>query len=124
MREEYSECRRLCRQAYRKSPKYLQLQRFHGRQRHAKFRDWLARHKNKPCADCGNSYPAHIMDFDHVRDSKRKDVGTMTTYAESVVLLEIAKCDLVCANCHRERTHRRREFTIRGKKSAPPPADE
>jgi hypothetical protein len=47
-----------------------------------------------------------MMDFDH-RDPSTKGftvsrmVGRATIEA---ILAEIAKCDIVCANCHRERT--------------------
>ncbi len=72
---------------------------------HAK-RELLARAKNAPCADCGQFFPACVMDFDH-RDPAQKvgHVGRMKFTASPEELeAEIAKCDLVCANCHRIRT--------------------
>lgn len=65
--------------------------------------------KDKPCADCRNSYPPYVMDFDH-RDpeSKIDNLGTLWKRAAwDVVLAEVAKCDLVCSNCYRQRTHDR-----------------
>jgi hypothetical protein len=59
-----------------------------------------------PCADCGELFPYYVMDFDHLRDKKRA-VSNMRSYSEVKILEEIAKCDLVCANCHRERTYQR-----------------
>lgn len=74
-------------------------------------RAWLAKAKDKPCTDCGVKYPPYVMDFDHVRGSKLANVGHMATsrswYSLRAVEEEILKCDLVCANCHRERTHQR-----------------
>jgi hypothetical protein len=72
--------------------------------------------KAKPCADCGKRYPSYVMDFDH-RPGERK-VGTLTALAsrglcEENIRLEIAKCDVVCANCHRKRTHRRKRELAR-----------
>lgn len=66
--------------------------------------------KNKPCADCGVSYPPYVMDFDHAGD-KVANVSEMVAQRASVTAIdaEIAKCEVVCANCHRERTHRRRQ---------------
>jgi hypothetical protein len=66
--------------------------------------------KSRPCVDCGVRYPPYIMDFDHLPDAvKVLDVARMRlTNARRKVLEEIAKCEVVCANCHRERTHRRR----------------
>lgn len=66
--------------------------------------------KSQPCADCGHTYPPYIMDFDHVRGTKECNVGNMITRAVSLARLyaEIDKCEVVCSNCHRERTHQRR----------------
>jgi hypothetical protein len=56
--------------------------------------------------DCGGRFPACAMDFDH-RDPTTK-VAKVMNHRNRVapVLREIAKCDLVCANCHRIRTFR------------------
>lgn len=65
--------------------------------------------KSQPCADCGVRYPPYVMDFDHVRGQKRWDIGSSKGAVTTAALLaEILKCDVVCSNCHRMRTHRRR----------------
>ncbi len=70
--------------------------------------------KRRPCADCGASYPPYVMDFDHVRGVKVGNIALLKTYASTAVLLaEIAKCDVVCSNCHRIRTHKRRRDSER-----------
>ncbi len=90
---------------------------------HEKIRDTLRQAKNKPCADCGLSFPYYVMDFDH-REGEKKLCNMAELHAKRRVSLsklraEIAKCDVVCANCHRERTHRRKQATSwRIKKSA------
>lgn len=62
--------------------------------------------KNVPCADCGESYPSYVMDFDHVRGVKTFNIAWGVRNATTAALLaEIAKCDVVCSNCHRIRTH-------------------
>ena len=66
----------------------------------------LDRCRAVPCSDCGERYPPCAMDFDH-RDpsTKRAAVTRMIGRAGTQRLLdEIAKCDIVCANCHRLRT--------------------
>lgn len=65
--------------------------------------------KSSPCVDCGRCYPPEAMDFDHVRGTKFRMVSTMVSYAWGRVLLEVSKCDLVCACCHRLRTHARQK---------------
>lgn len=66
--------------------------------------------KNSPCMDCKNTFPPYVMDFDH-RDPKSKfgNVSRMLATGCSLeqVMAEVSKCDLVCANCHRIRTHDR-----------------
>ena len=63
--------------------------------------------KDRPCMDCGNSYPSCCMDFDH-RDAINKLIDVSDAVCENWpmtrVIAEIAKCDLVCSNCHRIRT--------------------
>lgn len=60
--------------------------------------------KSVPCADCGIQYPPYVMDFDHVRGEKIAAPGLLYTQVEAFQI-EIAKCEVVCANCHRERTY-------------------
>ena len=58
--------------------------------------------KHNPCVDCGEPDPI-VLEFDHLRDKKftisKYRGGTM-----EALKLEIAKCEVVCANCHRRRT--------------------
>ena len=58
-----------------------------------------------PCTDCKINYPAHIMDFDHVRGEKKHNICDMINNCSWEELEEeLKKCELVCANCHRQRT--------------------
>ncbi len=68
-------------------------------------RAWMDQLKSGPCVDCKNTYPPCVMDFDHVRGEKFKNLAAMPGYPEDIILEEIAKCDLICSNCHRIRTH-------------------
>jgi hypothetical protein len=63
--------------------------------------DYLLDH---PCVDCGESDPV-VLDFDHLRD-KVENISLMVLKKRPwrVILEEIAKCEVVCANCHRRRT--------------------
>lgn len=67
--------------------------------------------KNKPCVDCGKIYPPWVMDFDHKEEYKKlssiSNIVRHRTWKFDKIEKEIRKCDLVCANCHRERTYRR-----------------
>ena len=62
-----------------------------------------------PCVDCGINYPYYVMDFDHVRGQKHANVMELvSTLSKKKIDEEIAKCEIVCSNCHRIRTHIRR----------------
>ena len=61
---------------------------------------------NKPCVDCNVPYRYYQLDYDH-KDKKKINVGRISTHSKAYIDKEIAKCDLICANCHRERTHKR-----------------
>jgi len=64
--------------------------------------------ESSPCIDCNKYYPYWVMQFDHVNSDKVADVAKLITYASmEKVLKEIAKCELVCANCHWTRTYKR-----------------
>lgn len=63
--------------------------------------------KSKPCKDCRRRFPHYIMDFDHTRGNKCGELGKFRTNI-AAFLRELAKCDIVCANCHRRRTHVRK----------------
>ena len=60
--------------------------------------------------DCKNRFPVCAMQYDHVRGEKSDNVSTMVAEGRewSVIETEIAKCELVCANCHAIRTMERR----------------
>lgn len=55
------------------------------------------------------------MDFDHIDGDKVDNVGHMRyTAGGNKILEEIAKCEVVCANCHRQRTYaRNRQLVVR-----------
>lgn len=63
----------------------------------------------KPCADCGHTFPPKVMDFDHRPGTVKKgNLANISLFSSvALALREIAKCDLVCSNCHRIRTFSR-----------------
>lgn len=65
--------------------------------------------KFHPCERCGES-DVRVLDFDHLRD-KVENVSTMayTGCSSRALLEEIAKCQVLCANCHRITTWERRQ---------------
>ena len=48
------------------------------------------------------------MEFDHIAGRKKYNIGFITLFAEKKLMSEIRKCQLVCANCHKNRTFQRK----------------
>jgi len=72
---------------------------------------WMIEIKSNPCHDCGGVFDICCMDFDHRAGTEKKyNIGSMFAhhYSRELIESELAKCDLVCANCHRIRTRERR----------------
>lgn len=72
---------------------------------------WFKQRKQSlACKVCGFNHPA-VLDFDH-RDPTQKfmEVGTMVSegYSIDMIEAEIAKCDVLCSNCHRIRHYEER----------------
>ena len=78
-------------------------------------RSWMDSLKEgRPCADCGGTFSPWVMHWDHLPEFVKVDeVSSMVaSLRRARVLEEIAKCELVCANCHVMRTVRRAKRTI------------
>lgn len=87
--------------------------------RRDKHREIINRAKMRPCADCGIQYSPWIMEFDHrMGTNKRWTIGSQVCRPIKDILQEIDKCDIVCSNCHAERTHRQRLLNPSGRKRA------
>lgn len=101
--EAVLETNRLWRQ---KNQVYLQKwQRIYNRRRAKERKALIRSYKNRPCVDCYIQFAPCAMDFHHVRGVKKFSVGYALRYSLKATLAEIAKCDVVCANCHRIRTY-------------------
>jgi hypothetical protein len=71
----------------------------------------LERLRTKACADCGERDPV-VLEFDHLGE-KLAAVGALVGLATPlrVIEQEMAKCEVVCCNCHRRRTYQRQGTT-------------
>ncbi len=69
--------------------------------------DWINERKMSMggCVDCGYNKHPSALDFDHMPGTKKLfNIGQHKWKSRVVLEAEIAKCELVCANCHRIRT--------------------
>ena len=62
--------------------------------------------QGKVCTDCKEDYPYWMLEFDHLGD-KSFNISNFRGYTIDLekVKSEIKKCEIVCANCHKNRTH-------------------
>jgi hypothetical protein len=67
--------------------------------------------RHNPCRDCGETDPV-VLEFDHL-DWKRRCVSEWAHDGAPIAQIddEIARCDVVCCNCHRRRTLLRLGFS-------------
>lgn len=74
------------------------------------LKKWYREIKSGPCVDCGESFHFAAMQFDHLPSfEKIENIGISIRYSKERALRELAKCELVCSNCHAVRTYNRNE---------------
>ena len=81
------------------------------RQKQSRHRNiaFIREHKQgKRCADCREDYPYWMLEFDHLPEHKKLfTIGGRRArdFTIQQIIEEIAKCDVVCSNCHKNRTY-------------------
>lgn len=72
------------------------------KENYQKLREYLLSH---PCEMCGNG-DLLVLEFDHLRD-KEENISVLVANGNtwSRIKREIDKCQVLCANCHRIKTH-------------------
>lgn len=100
-----------CRAADARAAYLRDPQKFRARSaaRYESLRGLVWERKAQPCMDCGVEYPPYVMQFDHrPGEMKAGEVNDwMAAGNRSAMLAEMDRCDVVCANCHAERTYQR-----------------
>lgn len=105
-----SQCR-LCQRSWYKKyydevPKERERLLLKNKEAKNKIREKIKKIKEEtPCTDCGKHFPYFVMDFDHQRNKEFTISTNIYKKSWSDIEKEIEKCELVCANCHRIRTH-------------------
>jgi hypothetical protein len=78
---------------------------------------WLREMKTgKTCTDCGGTFPPEAMEWDHLPGTIKLGAisNKIRTWSRKLIFEELAKCELVCANCHAIRTYRRLREAMTG----------
>ncbi len=71
--------------------------------------------QNNTCLDCNHKYKPIQMDFHHRDPATKRNTVTLLVndaYSMETIWEEIAKCDLICANCHRLRHEKNNLFNF------------
>ncbi len=102
-------CRRRYDRAYHRRTRETRLTQ--KRVQHQRIVEWYRQLKSRtPCADCGRTFHHAAMSWDHLPGfEKLDDVSSLVSrHNKALILSEIEKCELVCANCHAVRSFERR----------------
>ena len=104
---------RPCRAAYKQEHYQKHRQRYIDQARERNLRERATRVEflmsyleEHPCVDCGET-DLLVLEFDHLHHKSFGIADGLRFRRWHAVLEEIAKCEVVCANCHRRRTARR-----------------
>lgn len=71
------------------------------------YSEFQAYKEKMGCKDCKVKYPHYILEFDHRPGVKKIDLvyRVLKKYGRDAAWKEVKKCDVVCSNCHKERTY-------------------
>jgi hypothetical protein len=103
-----------CRKAYDREDYEVNYDRHRERTRQGSqaWSAWLRGLKEEPCTDCRQRFHFAAMQYDHTGTDKTLNVAAMIGCSRERTLVEINKCELVCANCHAVRTWTRRQSPV------------
>lgn len=100
-------------QTYGKNPNVSHASYRAHKERRKRNREWVLSYlQTHPCVDCGE-VDIVVLDFDHRNpEEKVAAISAMVPAGVNLAKLEaeVAKCDVRCANCHRRRTAKQRNW--------------
>jgi hypothetical protein len=84
------------------------------KRRQAELVLWFENYKSGLSCKCGEA-DAACLDFHHSNPKEKEfeiSNGVRSGYSKNRILEEIAKCDILCANCHRKLHWRQRKQSV------------
>lgn len=101
-RDRYKETRKSW--AFKNIESLRKTQKEQNRKRYLRNKEFITDYlSNHPYVDCGNS-DIRVLEFDHIKGTKEFTVGSSNVTLERLEI-EINKCEIRCANCHKIRHH-------------------
>lgn len=105
-----------CTMPYKDPDKYDSWRRERAKKTYGKIKSLK---ESTPCTDCGKKFPHYVMEFDHIPEwcveSRKRSIGALLgsrSFESPTLQKELAKCDIVCANCHNTRTYERNQTNV------------
>jgi len=72
----------------------------------AKRKTWVFSMTGQTCLGCGEDFPQYVFEFHHrVPNEKVFAIASGYSRSKKIILAELEKCDLLCANCHKHAHH-------------------
>ena len=88
----------------RQNPEWLKQHRRKYREANQIRKQWAVEYMGGKCNDCGGVFHQSVYDFHHINPSEKEgNPSSFLTKSEERLKEELAKCVLLCANCHRIR---------------------
>lgn len=121
----YHECK-VCKRSKQRSSwaeKYSDKYRAVKAERRADRKQLIIEAKSAGCSFCSEAETV-CLDFHHVDDTQKDyGVSAMLTFSRERILEEIAKCVVLCANCHRKVHAGIIKLSTRSSKEEHPPVE-
>ena len=89
--------------------------------RQIKRKEFIEQYKIKQgCCKCGYNKHPGALDFSHKNPGEKSfNISAGRFYSMKRLIEEMTKCDILCANCHREKTAADQDYTYWRRISAP-----
>lgn len=89
------------------TPDYRETKRKYAKKRAEKYRKFLTEYKlERGCETCGYKESPYALQFDHRKPSEKLfNIAHGRSHPWPKFIAEIAKCRVLCANCHAIHTH-------------------
>ena len=101
LRPECKKCNLEHAERYRNRPERIEARHENYLNRTARLQVIIDEAKGSVCQRCGGEFPSYVLEFHHQVAADKEFPISAFRHSETKLRAEIAKCDVLCANCHR-----------------------